>query len=60
MGQVKRLWQDKIEKVHEDYINNIIDFTEGYNRLCRLGLEPDYARDSLDSVKQLDLFEKEN
>jgi len=53
MGQVKRLWQDKVEKVHEDYIEKAIDYEEAYRRLCRLGYEPDYASDSLESCDNI-------
>ena len=56
MGKVKQLWQDEIEKVHEDFTNKKITFNEAYTMLCRLGYEPDHAIDSLDTCKQIELF----
>ncbi len=56
MGKVKQMWQEKIERVHQNYIDRELTFREAYNKLCQMGLEPDYARDSLDSCDQIDLF----
>ncbi len=56
VGKVKQLWQDKIEEVYADYSDSIIKFDEAFKRLCKLGYEKGYARDSLDEVKQLKLF----
>lgn len=56
MGKVKQLWQEKLDKVHEDFASKKITFNEAYNILCKLGCDPDYAIDSLDSCNQMDLF----
>ncbi len=56
MGKVKQLWQDKLDKVHEDFVNKKLTFNEAYNKLCKLGYEPDYAINSLDSCDQMEMF----
>ncbi len=56
MGKVKQLWQEKTDKVHDDFVNKKITFTEAYKALCQLGYGPDYAIDSLDSCSQIELF----
>lgn len=58
MGKVKQLWQDKVEKVHEDYVNKRITFNEAASKLRILGYTPTHAADSLDSCNQIELFPK--
>ena len=52
MGQVKRLWQDKIEEINSDFMDSKISFNDAYRALCNLGYDPDYAADSLESGQQ--------
>ena len=60
MGEVKKLLEARVDEVIESYYNDDIDFKEAFNRLCQLGYGPDYARDTLDAVKQLELFSNDN
>ena len=56
MGKIKALYASLIEKTHQDYIDRKLTFKEAYNKLCQMGLEPDYASDSLDIINQIELF----
>lgn len=52
MGQIKRLWEAKIDEIEESYYNEDISYTEAFNRLCKLGHEPGYAADILAAIRE--------